>query len=56
MLAPGYYHRRFASGAFSDGSGCGNEFASEKPMGRKFILDSIRFWMEEYKSTAFVST
>ncbi len=53
MLAPGYYHRRFAGGAFSDGSGCGNEFASEKPMGRKFILDSIGFWMEVYKVDGF---
>lgn len=53
LLAPGYYHRRYEDGSFSDGSGCGNEFASEKPMGRKFILDSIRFWMEEYKVDGF---
>lgn len=53
MLAPGYFHRRTPDGNFSNGSGCGNEFSSELPMGRKFILDSLKYWMEEYKIDGF---
>ncbi|MGX8699228.1 MAG: type I pullulanase [bacterium] len=52
-LAPGYFYRRNADGSFSNGSGCGNEIASEKPMVRKFILDSLRFWAEEYLVDGF---
>jgi pullulanase len=37
----------------SNGSGCGNEFRSESPMGRKFILDSLRYWADEYKVDGF---
>lgn len=53
LIAPGYFHRRLADGSFSNGSGCGNEFSSERPMGRKFIVDSIRYWLEEYKVDGF---
>jgi pullulanase len=52
-LVPGYYHRLTPAGRFSNGSGCGNEFHSESPMGRRFILDSVRFWAEEYKIDGF---
>lgn len=52
-IVPGYYHRRNADGSFSNGSGCGNEFMSEAPMGRKFIIDSLKFWVREYNIDGF---
>jgi pullulanase len=52
-IAPGYYHRLKADGSYWNGSGTGNEFHSEAPMGRKFIVDSCRFWAEEYKIDGF---
>lgn len=51
-LAPGYYHRN-KDNIFYNGSGCGNEFASEKPMARKFLIESLKFWVEEYKVDGF---
>ena len=53
QIVPGYYHRRGPDGGFSNGSGCGNEFASEAPMGRKFILDSLKYWVREYDVDGF---
>lgn len=53
ILVPGYYYRRDDQGKCTNGSGCGNEIASEKPMVRKFIVDSIKFWAEEYKIDGF---
>ena len=47
-LYPGYYYRMY-NGSFSNGAGVGNEFDTEKPMFRKFILDSVRYWIEEFK-------
>lgn len=38
---------------YSNGSGCGNEFRSESPMGRKFIIDSLKFWAMEYGVDGF---
>ncbi len=52
-LVPGYYYRRDEEGNYTNGSGCGNETASEKPMMRKFIVDSVKFWAEEYKIDGF---
>lgn len=52
-LMPGYYHRIRPDGTFSDGAGCGNEIASERPMVRRFILDSLRYWVEEFKVDGF---
>ncbi len=52
-LVPGYYFRITDEGIFSNGSGCGNEFASERPMGRKFIIDSLCFWAREYQVDGF---
>lgn len=52
-LVPGYYYRLRGDGTFSDGSGTGNEFRSESPMGRKFILDSLRYWVREYRVDGF---
>jgi pullulanase len=53
QLVPGYYYRQEASGTFSNGSGCGNETASERDMVRKFILDSLKFWTKEYHIDGF---
>lgn len=51
-LYPSYYFR-MKNGKFSNGTGVGNEMATEMPMYRKFILDSIKFWMTEYKIDGF---
>lgn len=47
-IVPNYYYR-FSGDKFSNGSGCGNEIASEREMVRKFIVDSASFWAREYK-------
>lgn len=53
-LFPGYYFRtENETGAFSNGSGCGNEFASERRMARKFIVDSLVFLAREYHLDGF---
>ncbi len=52
-LMPGYYFRTTDSGAFYDGSGCGNETASERAMFRKFMIESVLYWTEEYKIDGF---
>ena len=44
---------RTTSGHYANATGCGNEFASEKPMARKFIMDSIKYWMTEYHVDGF---
>ena len=53
VLMPGYYYRYTRDGALYNGSGCGNETASEKLMFRKFMIDSVCFWLEEYKLGGF---
>ncbi len=50
---PYYYHRLNDDGTFSNGSGCGNETASEHKMMRKFMLDSLKFLATEYKLDGF---
>lgn len=47
-IVPLYYFRSDEMGKYTNGSGCGNEMASEKPMVRKFILDSILHWIKNY--------
>ena len=53
ILVPKYYYRTDKSGNYTNGSGCGNETASEKSMMRKFIVDSVKFWATEYKIDGF---
>jgi pullulanase len=53
VLMPGYYYRYDNKGNLSNGSGCGNETASEMPMFRKFMIDSTEFWASEYKLGGF---
>lgn len=50
-IFPRYYFR--GEGEYSNGSGCGNEFASERKMAQKFILDSLEFLAREYKFDGF---
>ncbi|MCH5162775.1 MAG: type I pullulanase [Clostridiales bacterium] len=52
-LMPGYYFRVNDSGSFYNGSGCGNETASERAMFRRFMIDSVKYWTEEYKIDGF---
>lgn len=52
-IAPVYYYRWRDDGSMWNGSGCGNEFRSESPIGRKLIVDSIRYWLTEYKVDGF---
>jgi pullulanase len=54
---PDYYYRKSLSedgeSAYSNGSGCGNETASEKPMMRKFMVESVKYWVNEYHIDGF---
>ena len=52
-LAPDYFYRFRADGTLSDASGCGNEIASERPMVRKYIRESVAYWMREYHVDGF---
>lgn len=53
QLVPGYYYRQNQDGTFSNASACGNETASERPMMRKFMLESLKYWIKEYHIDGF---
>ena len=50
---PDYFYRKTADGQYSNGSGCGNETASEQPLMRAFMLESVKYWIEEYHIDGF---
>ena len=50
---PGYYFRYDANGNLTNGSGCGNDVASERAMARKYIVDSVKYWATEYNVDGF---
>lgn len=52
-MTDSYYYRQKPDGTYYNGSGCGNEFRSESPMGRKVIIDSLKYWLDEYKVDGF---
>ena len=52
-MFPALFLPRCVNGGYANATGCGNEFASEKPMARKFIVDSIKYWMTEYHVDGF---
>ncbi|GGN97171.1 type I pullulanase [Saccharibacillus kuerlensis] len=52
-VVPGYFYRFNKYGQLSNGSGVGNELATERPMVRKYILDSLLYWAEEYHIDGF---
>ncbi len=53
LITPGYFFRTDDTGTLLNGTGCGNEVASERPMVRKFIVDSVKYWASEYKLDGF---
>lgn len=53
LTYPDMYYRKTADGKYSDGSGCGNETASEKPLMREFMLESVKYWIDEYHIDGF---
>ena len=50
---PDYFYRKTGDRAYSNGSGCGNETASEKPMMRRFMMESVKYWINEYHIDGF---
>ena len=53
LTAPGYFYRFKEDGSWSNASGCGNETASERAMVRKYIIESCKYWVNEYKVDGF---
>ncbi|WP_037570680.1 type I pullulanase [Spirochaeta cellobiosiphila] len=53
QIVPNFYHRQWDNGEFANGSGCGNEIASEKEIVRQYILDSVLHWVREYHIDGF---
>ncbi len=53
LLAPGYFYRQNKDSTWSNASGCGNETASERPMMRKFMIESVVYWATEYHIDGF---
>lgn len=50
---PDYFFRKNAEGKYSDGSGCGNETASDKELMREFMKESVAYWVNEYHIDGF---
>ncbi|MFY9243467.1 MAG: type I pullulanase [Polaribacter sp.] len=50
---PNYYYRFKEDGSYSDAAACGNETASERKMMRKFMIESVKYWTEEYHLDGF---
>ena len=53
LTVPEYFYRLNADGSYSNGSGCGNEIATNRTMVRKFVVDSVRHWMLDYHVNGF---
>jgi pullulanase len=52
-LVPGYYYRLKSDGSYWNGSGTGNEFRTEAPMARRYIIDSLKRWVTEFQVDGF---
>jgi len=52
-MYPDYFYRKTADGSYSNGSGCGNETASEREMTRCFMVESVMYWVNEYHIDGF---
>ena len=52
-IVPGYFYRVSDSNRYSNGSGVNNDVATERPMVRKYILDSVKYWAKEYNIDGF---
>lgn len=53
LTYPGIFYRKTADGKWSNGSGCGNETASERTPMRKFMTESMLYWVSEYHIDGF---
>lgn len=53
LTVPDYFYRQNPDGSYSNGSGCGNETASEREMVRQYIVESVKFWAKEYHIDGF---
>lgn len=53
LTVPGYFYRFNEDGSFANGSGCGNETASNREMVRKYIVESVKHWVNEYHVDGF---
>ena len=53
QIVPGYFSRISADGTYSNGSYCGNDTASERAMVKKYIVDSVKYWADEYHMDGF---
>lgn len=52
-IVPDYFSRIDETGAYANGSGCGNDTASERSMVKKYIVDSVSYWADEYHIDGF---
>ena len=52
-IYPDYFYRKTSDGKYSNGSGCGNETASEKPLMREYMTESVKYWINEYHIDGF---
>jgi len=53
LTVPGYFYRQYSDGTYADGTGCGNETASDRPMMRKYMIESVIHWINEYHIDGF---
>ena len=53
LTVPGYFYRQNEDGTFANGSGCGNETASDREMVRRYIVESVKHWVDEYHVDGF---
>ena len=53
QTVPGYFYRQKPDGTFANASGCGNEMATERVMVRKYIVDSLKYWQQEFHLDGF---
>ena len=53
VIVPEYFSRVNDNGTYSNGSGCGNDTASERSMVKKYIVDSVKYWTDEYHIDGF---
>jgi len=52
-FVPNFYYRQHPDGSYWNGSGCGNEMRSEQPMVRKYIVESLKYWVSDYNVDGF---
>lgn len=52
-IVPGFYYRHWSDGTLANGSACGNEFRTEAPMVRRFVVETLRYWATAYRIDGF---